>query len=68
MSIAYLKLYRLSVKLNCSDFKIYSYCRNVRFRICVVSKSANNLMCNDCKIFEQNYCYKPQEKARLSNA
>ena len=40
-----LKLDGLSVKLNSSNFEIYSYRGNVRFCICVIRKSAREINC-----------------------
>ena len=40
-----LKLDGLSVKLNSSNFEIYSYRGNVRFSICVIRKSAREINC-----------------------
>ena len=35
----YLKFNSFPIKLNCSNFEVHPYCRNVRFGICVISKS-----------------------------
>ena len=61
-----LKLNGLSVKLNCSNFKVYSYCRNVRFRVCIISKSAKS------KIRKIPLCltiyFSPEKEARFPYA
>ena len=58
-----LKLNGLSVKLNSSNFEVYSYCRNVRFRICVIRESERQWICR--RKFNWTAQWSPEKETRF---